>query len=67
MGDHGAADACDVAGGERDAELRHLAVALFGGGEDVAVEQAHDVLEEEELGHRVRDLRGMLDQRGLQK
>ena len=46
----------EVTGGERDTELRRLAVRILWRGEDVAVEEGDDVLEEEELGHGVGDL-----------
>ena len=55
--DDGADDTGEVAGGEGDTELRRLAVRLLGRGEDVGVEQLDDLLEEEELGHGVGDLR----------
>ena len=54
--DDGADDTGEVTGGEGDTELSTLAVGVFGGGEDVAVEKGDDVLEEEELGHGVGDL-----------
>ena len=56
VGDDGADDTGEVTGGEGDTELSTLAVGFFGGGEDVAVEEGDDVLEEEELGHGVGDL-----------
>jgi hypothetical protein len=52
----GAHDTGNVARGERDTELRRLAVAALGLGEDVVVEHLHNLLKEEELGHGVRDL-----------
>lgn len=56
VGHDGADDTGEVTRREGDAELGGLAVRLLGGGEDVAVEHLDDVLEEEELGHCVRDL-----------
>jgi len=56
VGDDGAEDACEVAGGEGDAELRGLAVVLFSLGEDVVVEKLHEPLEGHELDDRVGHL-----------
>ena len=56
VGDDGADDASEVAGGEGDTELGGLGVGFLGSGEDIGVEEVYDVLEEEELGHRVGDL-----------
>ena len=56
VGDDGADDTGDVTGGEGDTELHGLAVGVLGCGEDVLVEEADNVLEEEELGHRIGDL-----------
>lgn len=56
MGDDGADDTGEVTRREGDTELRALAVLRLGLGEDVRVEQRDDLLEEEELGHGVRDL-----------
>ena len=55
--DDGADDTGQVTGRERDAELRRFAVCVLRLGKDVRVEVLHDLLEAEELGHRVRDLR----------
>ena len=56
VGDYGADDTGEVTGGEGDTELRRLAVCVLGLGEDVGVEELHDVLEEVEFSHGVRDL-----------
>lgn len=54
--DDGTDDTGEVARRESDTELGGLAVRFLGRGEDVAVEHLDDVLEEEELRHRVWDL-----------
>lgn len=54
--DDSADDTGKVTGGEGDTELRGLAVGIFRRGEHAAVEHLHNVLEEEELRHRVGDL-----------
>ena len=56
VGDDGADDTGEVAGREGDAELRRLPVRVLRRREDVLVEHADDVLEEEELRHRGGDL-----------
>lgn len=56
VGDDSADHTSQVTGGEGDAELGALGVALLGGGEHVGVESLHDLLEEEELSHGVGDL-----------
>ena len=56
VGDDGADNTSEVTGGEGDTELSTLVIGLLGGSEDVGVEELDDLLEEEELCHRVRDL-----------
>lgn len=56
VGDDGANDTGEVTGSEGDTELRALAVLGLGLRENVRVEEGDDLLEEIELGHRVRDL-----------
>lgn len=46
----------EVSRSKGDAELRGLAVGVLRLGEDARIELLHDLLETEELGHRVRDL-----------
>lgn len=41
---------------KRNTQLRRFRIAALRLGEDVLVEQVDDILKEEELGHRVRDL-----------
>ena len=55
--DDGADNTCEVSGCKGDAELGALAVCGLGFGEDVCVEERDDLLEEEELGHGVGDLK----------
>ena len=57
VGDYGAYDTGEVAGAESNAKLRRLAVGVLWLSEDVGIEELNNLLEEEELGHRVRDLR----------
>lgn len=54
--DDGAEDTSEVAGHEHDRQLSSLGVGVLGGGEDVVVEGADDVLEGTELDHGVGDL-----------
>ena len=59
--DNSTNDTGEVARRERDAELRRLAVAVLWLSEDARIEELHNLLETEELGHRVRDLRRELE------
>ena len=56
MRDDSANDTGEVSRREGDAELRRLAVGVLRLSEDVGIELLHDLLETEELGHRVRNL-----------
>lgn len=58
MRDDGTDDTSEVTRRERNTQLRRFRVAALRLGEDVLVEQVDNVFEEEELGHRVRDLAG---------
>lgn len=57
VGDDGADDTGEVTRGEGDTELGVLGVRVLGRGEDLGVEELDDLLEEEELGHGVGDLK----------
>ena len=54
--DDSANDIGQVTGRECNAKLRRFAVRVLRFGEDVRIEVLHNLLETEELGHRVRDL-----------
>ena len=57
MGDYGADDTGEVTSAEGNAKLCGLAVGVLWLSEDVGIEELDNLLEEEELGHCVRDLK----------
>ena len=64
MRDYGANDTSEVTGSEGHTELSGFVVGLLGLSEDVSVEELHDLFEEEEFGHSVRDLLRVNDKHG---
>lgn len=66
VGDNGANHTGKVPRSKGDTQLGALGVALLGGSKDVGVEGFHDLLEEEELGHGVRDLAGPQGHQGAE-
>ena len=58
--DDGTDDTSEVPRGKCNSELCFLSIGFFRFCEDVGVEELHDLLKEEELGHGVRDLRDVV-------
>ena len=56
VGDYSANNTREVARAECDTKLGRLAIRILWLSEDVGIEKLDNLLEEEELGHRVRDL-----------
>ena len=56
MRDDGADNTSEVSGSEGDTELSSLAIRFLGLSEDAGIEELHDLLEEEELGHGIGNL-----------
>ena len=56
MGDDGTDNTSKVSGSEGDPELSSLAIGFLGLSEDAGIEELHDLLEKEELGHGIGNL-----------
>ena len=54
--DNSTNDTSDVTRSKSNTKLSALGVTILRGSEDISIESFHDLFEEEELGHGVRDL-----------
>ena len=64
MRDDGTNNTSEITGGEGHTELGSLGISVLGLGENVSVEELHNLFKEEEFGHSVGDLSRVDDEYG---